>query len=144
MLPRYDGKLELLPHAAADTDHPTRVAGAKQAVDQIIDAVTLRTVTNVKGSLPDGYKAGGVRKPGGVGSISKGEVLAAVRRRELMGELRELSETIAAIVGAFEAIEDVSQQEMIVERYRSKLAMSILRQNELLRTTGLASPATPG
>src|SRR5690606_3063813 len=32
---RYPGCLELLPHAAADTDHPSRVAGACQAIDQI-------------------------------------------------------------------------------------------------------------
>jgi hypothetical protein len=31
----YPGRLELLPHAAADTDHPSRVAGAKQANSQI-------------------------------------------------------------------------------------------------------------
>ena len=32
---KHSGKLELLPHAAADTEHVSRVEGAKQAVDQI-------------------------------------------------------------------------------------------------------------
>ena len=52
---RHRGKLELLPHAAADTDHPSRVAGAKQAIDQIFDCILLKRLTNLKGSLPEGY-----------------------------------------------------------------------------------------
>jgi lactate dehydrogenase-like 2-hydroxyacid dehydrogenase len=52
---KYWGKVHLLPHAAADTDHPSRVAGAKQAVDQIFDSILLKRVTNLKGDLPPGY-----------------------------------------------------------------------------------------
>ena len=51
----YGDRILLLPHAAADTDHPTRVAGARQAVDQIIDAIVDKRVRNLKGSLPQGY-----------------------------------------------------------------------------------------
>jgi lactate dehydrogenase-like 2-hydroxyacid dehydrogenase len=52
---KYPGRLELLPHAAADTDHPSRVAGAKQAVDQIFDCIINKRVTNLVGNLPPGY-----------------------------------------------------------------------------------------
>ena len=55
----YPGQLELLPHAAADTDHPSRVAGAKQAVNQIFDSILLKRVTNLKGQLPEGYTNAG-------------------------------------------------------------------------------------
>jgi lactate dehydrogenase-like 2-hydroxyacid dehydrogenase len=55
----FPGKLELLPHAAADTDHPSRVAGAKQAVDQIFDVIQYKRVTNLKGDLPLGYTNAG-------------------------------------------------------------------------------------
>jgi lactate dehydrogenase-like 2-hydroxyacid dehydrogenase len=58
---RFPGKLELLPHAAADTDHPSRVAGAMQAVDQIFDAILLRRITNLKGDLPVGYSSAGIK-----------------------------------------------------------------------------------
>jgi lactate dehydrogenase-like 2-hydroxyacid dehydrogenase len=58
---RFPGKLELLPHAAADTDHPSRVAGAIQAVDQIFDAILLRRITNLKGDLPVGYSNAGIK-----------------------------------------------------------------------------------
>jgi lactate dehydrogenase-like 2-hydroxyacid dehydrogenase len=57
---RFPGKLQLLPHAAADTDHPSRVAGAKQAVDQIFHAIQLRLIANLKGDLPVGYSNAGI------------------------------------------------------------------------------------
>ncbi len=52
---KYPGRLELLPHVAADTDHPSRVAGAKQAIDQIFDCILKKRVTNPVGNLPPGY-----------------------------------------------------------------------------------------
>ncbi len=58
---RFPGKLELLPHAAADTDHPSRVAGAKQAVDQIFDVIQFKRITNLKGDLPPGYSTAGLK-----------------------------------------------------------------------------------
>ncbi len=58
---KYGARILLLPHAAADTDHPSRVAGAKQAVDQIYDAILNRRVVNLKGDLPAGYINGGVK-----------------------------------------------------------------------------------
>lgn len=64
---RYPGRLELLPHVAADTDHPTRVAGAKQAVDQIFDAIQFKVMRNLKGTLPEGYVDLGSTVPAGIG-----------------------------------------------------------------------------
>jgi lactate dehydrogenase-like 2-hydroxyacid dehydrogenase len=58
---KYGSRILLLPHAAADTDHPSRVAGAKQAVDQIIDCIVNKRVTNLKGDLPDGFVNAGMR-----------------------------------------------------------------------------------
>ena len=58
---KFENRIVLLPHAAADTDHPSRVAGAKQAVDQIIDAIVHKRVTNLKGDLPQGYTNAGIK-----------------------------------------------------------------------------------
>ena len=58
---KFGNRILLLPHAAADTDHPSRVAGAKQAVDQIFDALVHQRVTNLKGDLPTGYVNVGVK-----------------------------------------------------------------------------------
>lgn len=52
---RLEGRLRLLPHVAADTDHPSRVTGAKRAVDQIMDAIMNKRLSNLIGDLPDGY-----------------------------------------------------------------------------------------
>ena len=38
--PKHPGKMQLLPHAAADTEHNSRVEGAKQAVDQIFEVIS--------------------------------------------------------------------------------------------------------
>jgi hydroxypyruvate reductase len=57
----------LLPHAAADTDHPSRLAGAKQAVDQIFAAITERRVINAVGTIPAGYSNSGSQLPQGIG-----------------------------------------------------------------------------
>ncbi len=68
LLPSHADKLSLLPHAAADTDHPTRVAGAIQAVDQILDAIQTGVTRNLKGDLPAGYSDGGANSPTGAGA----------------------------------------------------------------------------
>lgn len=68
-------QLELLPHAAADTDHPSRVAGAKQAVDQIFDIICRKSVTNAKGTVPSGYLSLGSTTPPGIGSATAGDLL---------------------------------------------------------------------
>lgn len=52
------GRLALYPHVAADTDHPSRVEGAKRAVTQIMDAINHKRVRNLVGDLPPGYHAG--------------------------------------------------------------------------------------
>ncbi len=58
---KYGRQVHLLPHAAADTDHPSRVAGAKQAVDQIFESILNKRVINLKGDLPSGYVDGGAK-----------------------------------------------------------------------------------
>lgn len=75
LVERHGGKLELLPHAAADTDHPSRVAGARQAVDQIFDVICRKSVTNAKGTVPPGYSSLGAITPAGVGPVTARDLL---------------------------------------------------------------------
>lgn len=63
----HAGRVVLLPHVAADTDHPSRVAGACQAVDQMCAAIRHRRITNLKGDLPAGYTHAGSHSPAGIG-----------------------------------------------------------------------------
>lgn len=141
LLPRHADKLELLPHAAADTDHPTRVAGAKQAVDQLIDSIRNRAVTNLKGDLPEGYLSKGAKTPLGVGQLTRADVFRLAENSEILGELRNVSEKIAAVLGALNAVSDEAHRLRIVERYRALLADSTLRQHNLLKAAGLLAPA---
>jgi lactate dehydrogenase-like 2-hydroxyacid dehydrogenase len=53
--PKHVGKMQLLPHAGADTEHNSRVTEAKQAVDPLFALILQRKVINLKGDLPLGY-----------------------------------------------------------------------------------------
>ncbi|MBZ9678526.1 NAD(P)-dependent oxidoreductase [Mesorhizobium sp. ES1-1] len=75
LVEKHAGKLELLPHAAADTDHPSRVAGAMQAVDQIFDVICRKLVTNAKGTVPPDYLLRGGKTPPGIGSVTADDLL---------------------------------------------------------------------
>ena len=138
---RHKGKLELLPHAAADTDHPSRVTGAKQAVDQIFDVIRFKSVVNLKGDLPEGYVSGGARTPAGIGRVTKQVVAEAGGKAKLLEELRQASEKIAAITGALSAVSDPDHRQRIVERYTSLLVENADRQRALLDQLGLYGPA---
>ncbi|MBY3332888.1 phosphoglycerate dehydrogenase [Rhizobium laguerreae] len=138
---RHKGKLELLPHAAADTDHPSRVTGAKQAVDQIFDVIRFKSVTNLKGDLPEGYVSAGGRTPAGIGRVTKRVVSEISGNSELLDELRRTSEKVAAIVGALSVVCDPSHRDRIIDRYTSLLAENAGRQRALLEQLGLYGPA---
>jgi lactate dehydrogenase-like 2-hydroxyacid dehydrogenase/phosphoserine aminotransferase len=140
LLDRHEGKLELLPHAAADTDHPTRVAGAKQAVDQILDAIRHRSVTNAKGDLPEGYVSAGARIPVGVGQVTSAELQRLAADKAALDELRKAGEAVLSVVGALDAVSDPAHRARIIERYRRLLAVSALRQQELLSAAGVMGP----
>ena len=137
---KHSNKLQLLPHAAADTDHPTRVAGAKQAVEQIIDAIRNHRVTNLKGSLPMGYISGGANIPQGVGKVTCADVARLAADKVRLNELRRVSEVISSIIGALDAAADTAHLDLIIERYRSTLALNAMRQHELFTACGLSGP----
>lgn len=103
LLADHAARLSLLPHAAADTDHPTRVAGAMQAVDQILEAIRNRVVTNLKGDLPPGYRNGGATRPRGLGGVSTSDLRALAQRPEALATLRDLAASLARQLHAPEA-----------------------------------------
>ncbi len=137
---RHPGKLELLPHAAADTDHPSRVAGACQAVDQILDVIRYRRVRNLKGDLPEGYADAGARVPHGIGRVTTGMLAAAVadpRFPELHGISREIFDMLEAIVEGVD--EGMTHQPAAGDV--AALTHLLLSQRRLLEALGLDGPA---
>lgn len=137
---RHPGKLELLPHAAADTDHPSRVAGACQAVDQIMDVILRRRVSNLKGDLPEGYSDAGSKVPHGIGRVSVATLATAAadpRFLDLHDVSREITDTLEAIVEAV-------QESMTHQPTRGDvvaLTTLLLRQRRLIDALGLDGPA---
>jgi lactate dehydrogenase-like 2-hydroxyacid dehydrogenase len=140
LLPEHGDKLELLPHAAADTDHPTRVAGAKQAIDQIYELVLNKTVVNLKGDLPEGYINGGERTPNGIGTVTEADITALILQTELLHELRNVSEQLTAVMSAFDSVSDDRKAAQMAKSYLSMLTTSAMRQQQLLARAGLLAP----
>lgn len=137
---KHPGKLELLPHAAADTDHPSRVAGACQAVDQILDVIHKRRVSNLKGDLPESYVDAGAKVPRGIGKVSVATLAAAAsdpRFSELHDVSREITDTLEAIV---EAVQE-SMTHQPTSGDVMALADLLLQQRRLLESLGLDGPA---
>ncbi|MEP9390490.1 NAD(P)-dependent oxidoreductase [Mesorhizobium sp. KR9-304] len=126
---RHRGKVELLPHVAADTDHPSRVEGAKQAVDQIIDAIVNRRVTNLKGDLPEGYSNAGAQTVPGVGAVTRREILSACGSHDIK-LAREATEELSSIWGALSSVSGADRLGDLIDRHGSTL----VRTSNLYRT----------
>ncbi|MGO4339254.1 NAD(P)-dependent oxidoreductase [Labrys sp. KB_33_2] len=137
---RHPGKLELLPHAAADTDHPSRVEGARQAIDQIFDVIHYGVVTNLKGDLPPGYSNAGARTVPGIGAVSAGDIARAVGDEEVLAQTRAASEALAAIWGALCATTDPQRRAALIERYGASLVQHTNRYAALVDRLGLKGP----
>ena len=140
LVERFGGRLELLPHAAADTDHPSRVAGARQAVDQILMAIRDRRVVNLKGSLPDGYEDGGTDVPAGIGGTSA-EQLARIAGDGTNAEsLAEQAEVLSAFWKAIVACPSAEERERLIGKQGRDMMLAANKLATLLQDRGLSGP----
>ena len=137
---KYPGRLELLPHAAADTEHVSRVEGAKQAVDQIIACIRYKEVVNLKGDLPEGYVRGKTQTVGGVGRCSSAELTRALENHEATAEARRTAETMAAIWGALSSASNAIARNELIERHGATLVRNFNSYATLMRKLGLEGP----
>jgi lactate dehydrogenase-like 2-hydroxyacid dehydrogenase len=135
----HGDKLELLPHAAADTDHPSRVDGARQAVDQILEAISHKIIVNLKGSLPEGYQAGGERTPRGIGAVTSKHLLEVFQTG---GYPAELAALFAQQTRLWDTIARASEDELafIGESQGETLVRGINRLLHLVDTLGIQGP----
>lgn len=137
---KYKGRLELLPHAAADTEHVSRVEGAKQAVDQIFDLIQFGRVSNLKGDLPQGLVNAGPSTVRGVGRVTRNDLMTAVKDRVAFGELRGLAEEVAAILAALHATTQPDLAALQVDRHGASLLKAANSLQTRLRALGLEGP----
>ena len=137
---RHKGKMELLPHAAADTEHLSRVEGARQAVDQILDCIQFRRVTNLKGDLPEGYTNAGAKTVDGVGKVTTGRLASVATDKNTSARLRALSEDMTAIWGALHATTDPERKQELIDRYGQDLIRASNTYAVMMEHLGLKGP----
>jgi len=130
---------ELMPHAAADTEHCSRVAGAKQAVDQIANAIRHRQVVNLIGDLPPGYQDLGTVSVAGVGKVRAARLAAVVSDASRRAEIRALAERLAAFWKTVDAASEEARSKLIVDQGRD-MVMSSNRLATLMQNLGLRGP----
>ncbi len=137
---KYPGRVELLPHAAADTEHVSRVEGAKQAVDQIMNAIRYKEVVNLKGDLPEGYSMGGTMTVSGVGKCSGQTIGRALADAEAAAAARAEAEAMAALWGALTTATTDERRQALIERHGAALVKSFNSYATLMRKLGLEGP----
>jgi lactate dehydrogenase-like 2-hydroxyacid dehydrogenase/phosphoserine aminotransferase len=137
---KHPGRIELLPHAAADTEHVSRVEGAKQAVDQIFDAIQYREVVNLKGDLPEGYSVGGAMTVAGVGKCSGQTIARALEEDGTADKARAGAEAMAAIWGALTTATTEQKRAELIARHGAELVKSFNSYATLMRKLGLEGP----
>lgn len=136
----HRGKMELLPHAAADTEHLSRVQGAKQAVDQIYGVIQSRSVVNLKGDLPEGYTDAGSKTVNGVGKVTSQAILQVGNDKQLVSQLAEMSEILATFWRAMADADSDQSREDLTNGEGASLVMNINRTMVKLEALGLRGP----
>ena len=137
---KFKGKLELLPHAAADTEHVSRVEGAKQAVDQIMRAIRFEEVVNAKGDVSEGYTDAGAQTVPGVGAVTQQRLAKISEEKDLVEQLRKTSEEAAAFWAAVDSVADEERRAELVGRYAQELVLASNRYSSLIEQAGLKGP----
>jgi hypothetical protein len=127
-----------LPHAAADTEHVSRVEGAKQAVDQIFNVIQYRKVVNLKGDLPAGYTYGGAKTVNGVGKVSTRSVVNL--SAEHLSQLAASATQLAAYWGGINATHDADKRAALIAEYTEMMVLNSNIYSTLLAQNGLQGP----
>ncbi len=125
----FPEKLVLLPHVAADTDHTSRVAGAIQAVDQVMGAIKHGRVRNLKNALPSGYTDIGSAVLSGIGAVSPQMLTAFGQLGPRVLHIQSIFEDLAALWGAIQAAPSGVKQERLLQAYRKDI---VLRHNQAM------------
>lgn len=140
LAPKYPGRLELLPHAAADTEHNSRVEGAKQAVNQIYDLIQFKRVVNLKGDLPAGYSDGGATTVKGIGGATARDIAQLADSGDDLAAARQAAEDLAAILGALETSADPARRAVLIARYGRDLLKASNSFGALMKRFGIEGP----
>ena len=140
LVKEFGSRVELLPHAAADTDHPSRVAGAKQAIDQIFAVIQDKCVHNLKGDLPKGYRNGGPRVPTGIGSVTDEGLADIASKGSAASELARNAATVSEFWIELAAAGAVEDRKTFARKRGRDMVIAANQLMRLLRELGLDAP----
>jgi lactate dehydrogenase-like 2-hydroxyacid dehydrogenase len=143
---KYPSQVELLPHVAADTDHITRVNGAKQAINQLVDYARLGVVTNGKGTPPTSTsrQIQAVRRVvSGVGPVDSSTIHKFVEDSSSLAAVVEQSKRMAESWASIAAAKDPIERARVAQSISEDLLLSINIYSTLLRQGGLHGPFYP-
>ena len=132
--------MELLPHAAADTEHISRVEGAKQAVDQIFSVIKLKKVINLKGDLPEGYTDEGATTVPGVGKVTQNRLFELLLDDNFIINMHQIAEEANNILGELESTQNLELRKELIERYGSKFILASNKYATSMEIAGLKGP----
>ncbi|MBU4529368.1 MAG: hypothetical protein KUA37_11890 [Desulfomicrobium sp.] len=142
LVERHAGRLLVLPHAVADTDHPSRVAGAKQAVDQILEAIRFGRVGNLKGDLPDGYTAVPGRAIHGIGGVSAGTLAGVAEDADVVKQFADMAGRLHDFWTRLAAAADAEERQALCAAMGDGVMLDVNRQAALIGALGLHGPFT--
>ena len=137
---KHSGKMELLPHAAADTEHISRVEGAKQAVDQLFSAIRFRKVINLKGDLPEGYTDEGAKTVHGVGKVKPNRLFELLIDDNFVKNMHQISAEVNGIWAELESTQDPELRKELIKRCGSKLILASNTYASSMESAGLKGP----
>ena len=123
-----------------DTEHVSRVEGAKQAVDQIFDVIQYQRVTNLKGDLPEGFESAGAKTVNGVGKVTGQDISKVAADAETIAELRASAEKMAAFWGAVQATDNPELRQNLISRYGAELLHAVNSYDQLMIANGIKGP----
>jgi hypothetical protein len=137
---KFPDQVLLLPHAAADTDHPTRGDGATQAIDQIRDAIDRKEIRNLRGDLPDGYTLGSKSAPIGVGGVKFDMLRELVADPFLSAEMAGLAERVAGFWSDAYNSTPAGKEPVIDRKASAEMLEALNRLQSLGGAFGLRGP----
>ena len=137
---KHSGKMELLPHAAADTEHISRVEGAKQAVDQIFSVISFKKVINLKGDLPEGYTNEGATTVHGVGKVTQNRLFELLLDDNFIKNMHLIAEEAHNILGELESTQNLELRKELIERFGSKFILASNKYATSMEIAGLKGP----
>jgi lactate dehydrogenase-like 2-hydroxyacid dehydrogenase len=135
---KHPQKLQLLPHAAADTEHISRVEGAKQAVAQIMAVIESKKVTNLVGSLPIGYFDNGAKTVIGVGKVLAKDFKALSEK-----QIQEMQDNSLAMLNFWQNLsqaQDATSKALLIDLHAQTFLLKANTYTNMLRNNGLQGP----